>query len=59
MKRDEAIGKLAGHVQLWDYDEEAAWIIVADAEDQLNSQMLVAFFEDGAVSGLWYRSSEA
>ena len=58
MKRDDALKGLAGYSQLWDYDEEAAFIIVADEADQLNSQTLVLFFEDGAVSGAWYRSSE-
>lgn len=60
MKREDALALLSGYTQLWDYDEEAAWMIVPDDVEQTNSQMLVAFFdEDGKVSGLWYRSSGA
>jgi hypothetical protein len=38
--------------------EEIAWIVRADAQDELNSVMLVAFFDEaGKVCGAWYRAS--
>ena len=59
MKRADVLARMEGYGRLWDYDEEAAWIVVPDEVDPLNSRMLVAFFDDaGKVSGLWYRSSE-
>ena len=42
---------------LWEYDEELAWLIRADAQDKLRDEILVVFFdEDARVRGAWYRS---
>ena len=59
MAHADAVALLAGYPVLWDLDEEAAFIIVPDPEEQVNSQTLVLFFDEaGKVGGMWYRSSE-
>lgn len=58
MKRDDVIALMEGMPMPWQYDEEIAWIVRADKENELNSEMLVVFFdEDGKVNGAWYRAS--
>ena len=58
MTREDAQALMEGCPKLWEYDEEVAWITRADAQNELNSETLVAFFdEDGRVSGAWYRAS--
>lgn len=58
MKREDVLALMAGMPMPWEYDEEIAWIVHADEQDELNSVMLVVFFdEDGKVSGAWYRAS--
>ena len=57
MKRADALALMDGCPMLWQYDEEVAWIVRADAKNELNSEKLVVFFdEEGRVSGAWYRA---
>lgn len=59
MARKDVLALMEGSPMPWEYDEEIAWIVRADAENELDSEMLVVFFdEDGRVNGAWYRSSE-
>lgn len=58
MARDEVLELTAGYPMLWEYDEEVAFTARADAENELNSETLVVFLDDGGrVNGAWYRSS--
>jgi len=58
MKREDVTALMEGMPMPWQYDEEIAWIVRADKENELNSEMLVVFFdEDGRVNGAWYRAS--
>ena len=58
MKREDVLALMEGMPMPWEYDEEIAWIVRADAQDELNSVMLVAFFDEaGKVCGAWYRAS--
>ena len=58
MKREDVVALMDGTPMPWEYDEEIAWIVRADKENELNSEMLVVFFdEDGKVNGAWYRAS--
>ena len=58
MSRKDAEALMDGCPMLWQYDEEIAWIVRADSQNELNSETLVAFFdEDGKVNGAWYRAS--
>lgn len=58
MARKDVEALMTGCPMPWCYDEEIAWIVRADAENELNSEMLVVFFdEDGRVNGAWYRTS--
>jgi len=58
MSRADAKALMDGCPMLWEYDEEIAWITRADQKNELNSETLVAFFdEDGKVNGAWYRAS--
>lgn len=60
MAREDALALMEGYPKLWDYDEEVAWIVRADAQNELNDETLVVFFdEDGRVNGAWYRVSAA
>lgn len=60
MKREDAQSLMNGCPQLWDYPEELAWIVRADAANELNDEILVVFFdENGIVNGAWYRNSNA
>ena len=59
MTRKKVTSLMEGYPMPWEYDEEIAWIVRADEEDELNSETLVVFFdENGKVNGAWYRSSE-
>jgi cobalt-precorrin-5B (C1)-methyltransferase len=58
MARKDAEALMDGCPMLWQYDEEAAWIVRADQKNELNSETLVVFFdENGRVNGAWYRAS--
>lgn len=58
MERKDVLALMEGKPMLWEYDEEIAWIVRADEENELNSETLVVFFDgDGKVSGAWYRTS--
>lgn len=58
MTQADARALMEGCPMLWQYDEEIAWIVRADQKNELNSETLVAFFdEDGKVNGAWYRAS--
>ena len=60
MARKDVQALMAGCPMPWEYDEEIAWIVRADAQNELNSETLVVFFgEDGRVNGAWYRTSGA
>jgi hypothetical protein len=60
MARKDVVSLMEGYPMPWEYDEEIAWIVRADENDELNSETLVVFFdEDGRVNGAWYRTSEA
>ena len=57
MPRAEVEALMAGCPMLWQYDEEVAFTIRADAENELNSETLVVFLsEEGRVNGAWYRA---
>ena len=56
MTREDAEVLMNGCPMMWRYDEEIAWLIRADAEDELKDEILVVFFdEDSKVAGAWYR----
>ena len=56
MTREDAEVLMNGCPMMWRYDEEIAWLIRADAEDELKDEILVVFFdEDARVAGAWYR----
>ena len=58
MARSDVETLMAGCPMLWQYDEELAYTVREDAEDPLNSETLVVFFDEGGkVNGAWYRSS--
>ena len=58
MARKDVQALMAGCPMPWEYDEEIAWIVRADEKNELNSELLVVFFdEDGRVNGAWYRTS--
>lgn len=58
MARKDVLSLMEGCPMPWEYDEEVAWIVRADEKNELNSEMLVVFFdENGKVNGAWYRSS--
>ncbi len=58
MARKDAQALMTGCPMPWEYDEEIAWIVRADEKNELNSELLVVFFdEDGKVNGAWYRTS--
>ena len=57
MKRDRALALLQDFNRMWDYEEEVAFNVVPDAGNPAASQILVVFFEDGVVSGAWYRAA--
>ncbi len=58
MAREDVEALMTGLPMPWRYDEEIAWIVRADAQNELNSETLVVFFdEDGRVNGAWYRTS--
>ena len=58
MARSDVLALMNGHPLLWEYDEEVAYIVREDTQNELNSETLVVFFdEDAAVNGAWYRAS--
>ena len=58
MAREDVVKLMEGRPMPWEYAEEVAWIVRADAENELDSETLVVFFdENGKVNGAWYRSS--
>ena len=58
MARGDVEALMAGCPMLWQYDEELAYTVREDAEDPLNSETLVVFFDEGGkVNGARYRSS--
>ena len=58
MARKDVAALMEGCPMPWEYDEEVAWIVRADEKDELESELLVVFFdEDEKVSGAWYRTS--
>ena len=58
MPRSEVEALMDGCPLMWTYDEEMAWLIRADAQDQLKDEILVVFYEEkGSVCGAWYRIS--
>lgn len=60
MARKDVLKLMEGCPMLWQYDEEVAWIVRADAQNELNSETLVVFFDEkGKVEGAWYRASGA
>ena len=60
MDRKSVKAFFEGFPMPWEYDEEIAWIVRADESNELNSEMLVVFFdENGKVNGAWYRASGA
>ena len=60
MDRKSVKAFFEGFPMPWEYDEEIAWIVRADESDELNSEMLVVFFDgEGKVNGAWYRASGA
>jgi hypothetical protein len=57
MPRAEVETLMAGCPMLWQFDEEVAFTVRADAENALNSETLVVFLnEEGRVNGAWYRA---
>ena len=60
MTADEVKALMSGLPMMWEYDEEIAWMVQADISNDLNSVMLVVFFDEGGlVNGAWYRNAEA
>jgi len=60
MARGDAMALFTGYTLLWEYDEEVAFTIVENKQDEIESLTLVIFFdEDGRVNGAWYRNAEA
>lgn len=58
MARKDVEALMDGCPQLWQYDEEIAYTVRADAQDELNNETLVVFFDElGLVDGAWYRAS--
>ena len=58
MSRAEVEALMAACPVLWTYDEELAFTVREDGENELKNEILVVFFsEDGRVSGAWYRAS--
>ena len=58
MARRDVEALMDGCPQLWQYDEEIAYTVRADAKDELNNETLVVFFDElGLVNGAWYRAS--
>ena len=59
MARKDVVKLMEGLPMPWSYDEEIAWIVRPDEQNELNSELLVVFFdENGRVNGAWYRASD-
>lgn len=58
MDRRDVEALMTGCPMLWQYDEELAFTVRENAEDELKNENLVVFFDEkGQVNGAWYRAS--
>lgn len=59
MARKDVEALMGGCPTLWQYDEEVAYLVRTDGENELKNELLVVFYDSlGVVNGAWYRDSE-
>ena len=58
MERRDVEALMADCPMLWQFDEELAFTMRENAENELKNETLVVFFDEkGQVNGAWYRAS--